>query len=573
MNGEAREALCEIIKLYGRDIGLDAFQCRALLMDFCFSDPLGITLITAACEQRVAADLQTQAGSMPVQLLLRGLTNRLCQNLGKQESAARWAVESWAVALGIITPRECTTKGIDLARQGGEIVRVSQHGGGQFKTIGEAIKHASNDAIIHVLPGYYQESLILDKPLELNGDGPIDQIIIEAADAPCIVIQAGSAVLRGMTLRSTSQTTQEQHAVIEIAGGQLTLEDCSVSGGAFACLSVHGHASSLLRRCRVHTGYGAGVSAWEQGKLTVEDADIFGHARTGIEVKARASYTLRNSKIHDVKGQGLLICGDGWGKVEGCEMYGNGGAGVEFNECENATFLQCKIHDGKSLGILACNKSEATLQDCEVWGHPLAEVEIKQEANLLLRQCHIHHGKGRGVLADEQGQGMVEGCEIFGHALAGVEIRQGSDLVIRQCKIYHGLDVGIRVGKDGLGQIGDSDIFEQKLAGIEIKQGGAPVIWHCRIVGGKTSGIAVYEGGQGKVEDSVISQHTFSGIEVWQGGNPLIQRCQLTRNAQWGICIHEEGAAILEHNDLRSNDLGPWKLDTKRKVHRKGNIT
>lgn len=59
---------------------------------------------------------------------------------------------------------------------------VNQLHRGDHTTIGAAIKAARPGTVIMVEPGLYHEGLVIDKPLEIIGQGAIDDVVIEVAN-------------------------------------------------------------------------------------------------------------------------------------------------------------------------------------------------------------------------------------------------------------------------------------------------------------------------------------------------------------------------------------------------------
>jgi hypothetical protein len=103
MNDVPRQKLCEIIIQYGYSVCEDPTRLEGLLRDFCGQFRSEISVLISALKERVPADLLSSQNSVPQEVLLPRLTNRLQDNLGLTEDAARWAVDSWALALGIIS--------------------------------------------------------------------------------------------------------------------------------------------------------------------------------------------------------------------------------------------------------------------------------------------------------------------------------------------------------------------------------------------------------------------------------------------------------------------------------------
>ena len=95
-----REKLCELIATYGQTLCDDPRRCEALLRDLCAANRREIRALVSALRERVATDLLAASEGVPREVLRARLTQRLQDNLGLAEEIARWAVDSWALALG-----------------------------------------------------------------------------------------------------------------------------------------------------------------------------------------------------------------------------------------------------------------------------------------------------------------------------------------------------------------------------------------------------------------------------------------------------------------------------------------
>jgi hypothetical protein len=106
MNNVPRQALRDIITKYGTEVCSNRKRCEGLLRDNCSSFRREISILINALDERVPLDLMAGGNSVPRELLLSRLAKRLEDNLALTEEAAVWAVESWALALNIITDAE-----------------------------------------------------------------------------------------------------------------------------------------------------------------------------------------------------------------------------------------------------------------------------------------------------------------------------------------------------------------------------------------------------------------------------------------------------------------------------------
>ena len=106
MSDLPRRILRQILAKYGKEICSDARRCENLLKDLCGSHRREINILVSAIEERVPLDLLAANRSMPAELLLTRLEKRLEEQTAITAEAARWAVESWALALNVTTGAE-----------------------------------------------------------------------------------------------------------------------------------------------------------------------------------------------------------------------------------------------------------------------------------------------------------------------------------------------------------------------------------------------------------------------------------------------------------------------------------
>lgn len=101
-----RRTLRELIDRHGVNLCSDARRCEGLLRDLCGSHQREINILMGALRDRVPLDLLAAQNSVPRDLLLTRLAKRLEDRLALTQEAARWAVDTWALALGIVSDAE-----------------------------------------------------------------------------------------------------------------------------------------------------------------------------------------------------------------------------------------------------------------------------------------------------------------------------------------------------------------------------------------------------------------------------------------------------------------------------------
>jgi hypothetical protein len=95
-----------MIARHGPGLCSDARRCEGLLRDLCGEHRREINILVGALRERVPLDLLAARNSVPSALLLTRLAKRLEDHLALTEGASQWAVDSWALALGVVSDAE-----------------------------------------------------------------------------------------------------------------------------------------------------------------------------------------------------------------------------------------------------------------------------------------------------------------------------------------------------------------------------------------------------------------------------------------------------------------------------------
>ena len=350
---------------------------------------------------------------------------------------------------------------------------------GAYATIGEAIRASVvPGTLITVKPGIYREALVIDRVVEIVGEGDRARIVVEALGTTAITVTADRASVRNLTVRAVG--TKENLGAVSVQRGRVVIEGCDLTSAIGSVVYITGKDSApVIRDCQIRDGKQAGVFVFEQGQGTIERCVISGNANSGVEIRTGGNPTVRN----------------------------------------------CEIRDGKSAGVFVWEQGQGTIEQCVISGNANSGVAIKTGGNPTVRDCQIRDGQASGVYVWEQGQGTIEKCVISGNANAGVAIRTGGNPVIRDCEIRDGKQAGVMVWDQGQGTIEKCVISGNANAGVSITTGGNPVVRDCEIRDGKRSGVFVHEQGQGTIEQCVISGNTGSGVyqDGWEPHRARLQ--------------------------------------------------
>ena len=252
---------------------------------------------------------------------------------------------------------------------------------GDFATVSAAIAAAKPGDRILVRPGLYEEGLVVDKPLEILGDGPVADIEIRARGTNALVFQANIGRVANLTLRQAGGRGKAKWYGVDIRQGRLELEGCDISSQSLACVAIRDGADPRLRRNQIHNGNQSGVYVLDSGMGTLEDNDITGNAFSGVAIKTGGNPTLRRNQVHDNKQSGVYVLDSGLG----------------------------------------------TLEDNDITDNAFSGVSVKTGANLTVRANRINRNGRQAVWIREGGRGLVEGNDLTGNA-------RGAWLIAEDCQ-------------------------------------------------------------------------------------------------------------------------------------------
>ncbi len=297
-------------------------------------------------------------------------------------------------------------------------------GRGDFATVSAAIKAAKPGDRILVRPGLYAEGLVVDKPLEILGDGPVPDIEIRARDADALMFQASIGRVANLTLRQAGG--QGKWFGVDISQGRLDLEGCDISSQGLACVAIRDGADPRLRSNKIHDSKQGGVFAFNGGLGTLEDNDITGNTLSGVEITTGADPTLRRNHVHNNE-VGVLVGDSGLGTLEDNDITGNRLSGVEISIGGNPAVRGNQIHDNKQNGVNVHDSGLGTLEDNDITGNARAGVVVRTGGSPILRGNRINRNGYQAVRIREGGRGVVEDNDLTANKRGAWEIATGCE--------------------------------------------------------------------------------------------------------------------------------------------------
>lgn len=210
----------------------------------------------------------------------------------------------------------------------------------------------SGDTVV-VPPGEYTESLLINKPLTLQGNG-WDKTRVrgtETSPAALRVEGTGFVIVRGLHLSSPGGNKKGSigpGAIVELTNSGVRIDDCVIAGGPASGLIVRETSSLDLRKCLV-------TGLWGEGVI----------------VDGSSKALLRSSDIRNVYHYGVRIAGGSDVTVEGCRISGTGWHAVRYDGA-SPTIRGNLLFDNDRFGIYANGKTAAKITGNHFYGNGMA---------------------------------------------------------------------------------------------------------------------------------------------------------------------------------------------------------
>jgi hypothetical protein len=117
MNDGAKAVLCDLVEARGVDLILEPKKVEGLLRDHCPFLRTETNVLMTVLRQNVPQDLLAPVHDLPIQTHVARHATRMHERFGMEMETARWAVATWAVALGLDEGDELVSGGGDSERK------------------------------------------------------------------------------------------------------------------------------------------------------------------------------------------------------------------------------------------------------------------------------------------------------------------------------------------------------------------------------------------------------------------------------------------------------------------------
>ncbi|MGY6650732.1 right-handed parallel beta-helix repeat-containing protein [Amycolatopsis sp. TRM77291] len=245
---------------------------------------------------------------------------------------------------------------------------------GAYPTIGDALTEASDGAVITIAGGEYAETV------ELTGL----RVTLVAANGATVVVDGRGA----------------ERPVFRVTGGALVLEGIEVLAGGAAAIQA------------------------DDTELTVRDCTVSGGRGPAIAIRGTTAFTVSGCVISGAE-QGILVDGSP-GRIEDTTVEDVTGDGITLGQGADPVVLRCTVTGCGLRGIYVYQYARPVVEGCTVSHTGHEGIAVAHHGVPVLKRCTVTDTRGPGIAFASGCGGEISGCRVSNTAEPGIAIAEGA---------------------------------------------------------------------------------------------------------------------------------------------------
>ncbi len=425
-------------------------------------------------------------------------------------------------------------------------------------TIQAAVDAARNDDVIRIAAGFYDESIIVDVRVTIEGEGQ-GATVLHNTDSDILKLTAdgtrvgnltihGSRLHHGIWLedvrfcwiRNITFINNSRSVYMENADGCL-LSDCSIIGSYRGVRVQPDSDGNVFRHCRFINGHiGFYIESAEEASEnnTLVDCEFRGYTSyTAIRIERSGLNTrFLNCTIED----------NLWG--------------VHLLNGRNTTFIDCTISNNDWDGLYMEDAEGLLVRDCTIVSNGLTGINASGSTAIEVSGCSID-SNGFGILFSEMSNNIRILDVTFDRNLHGFAIDDCWNITVDGCTIHNTNNSGATFTRGSSHILVERSTFRDNGGnGIYISGSDNLTVANCTFIRNFGPGIRMMGVTDGRISDCVMDSNGFSGLSV--GGESLVIENVDSRNSWYGFEISGSNGVRITSSNLSDCNVGIATYDT-----------
>ncbi|HEX6114015.1 MAG TPA: right-handed parallel beta-helix repeat-containing protein [Geminicoccaceae bacterium] len=299
---------------------------------------------------------------------------------------------------------------------------VDPGGGGDARSIADAIARARDGATIAIRPGTYHEGLTIERPLDLVPAVPEAAPLIAPSEGPCVVASGAGGSISGLRFAGAKAADPETAAepCLLLSNSSVRVAGNRITGGAGPAILVRDGGAPAIAGNAIENGAGPGIVVAAGAAPQIVDNTITKMAQSALIIRGGAAPAIRDNTI-EASG-GLVFAEGAAGTLEGNQISASTASGIEITSGADPAVIDNTIEQSAGAGIFVYDHGRGRFERNFVIGSRLSGVVIAAGGDARLSGNAIRESAEHGVLVVEGGRAVIEGNAVADNRGNGIVI-------------------------------------------------------------------------------------------------------------------------------------------------------
>jgi parallel beta-helix repeat protein len=233
----------------------------------------------------------------------------------------------------------------------------------KYLTIQDAINKARPKDTIIIGSGTYNEIVVSERPIQIQGQDPQRTIIKGGLN---ILVKEHQRYGKNNTVIKNLSLAAAKSEPGVSACNEVLIENCVIQGGTARGINLSNNKKTIVKNCQVSDCNEDGILTSEIDDLLIIGCTFKNNGGEGIVVKKSRRCTIEKNIASGNETHGILAADSGRVSVRENECYQNNNTGIFLIKCNDSVILENKTSQNKFHGI-CLQETEGIVQDnhCE----------------------------------------------------------------------------------------------------------------------------------------------------------------------------------------------------------------
>ncbi|QKZ15967.1 right-handed parallel beta-helix repeat-containing protein [Streptomyces chartreusis] len=424
-----------------------------------------------------------------------------------------------------------------------QVLLVSRDHPGAYQSIGDALRAASDGALITVEGGTYEEALVVTRMVTITAASGAGDVLVRVDSGSAVVVDAEAVQLSGLTIFGGDNDT----AAVEIRRGEAALDACRITGAGWTAVLAWHQGTLVARDCRIYEAQGAGIVVTSPKGNTVEKTVVKETVSSAIVVAEGGRLMVRDSVVDQSGGNGICVNGQARAQIKDTAITASSKPALVVEQNGAAAVSGLTVTDSVSVDAYLTSKGKITLTGCRFSGAGAEAVHIAGGSGPLLKECGFSAPGGTAVRVTGKSRPRLEDCEI-GQASLGVLVDGASTAHLAGLAVREAAQAAVVVTEGAVAEVEKLTVAEGAGIGLRVAGAANVVLRDCEFDTDRANAVELDEKATGTFQGLRLRTAGGSGLTLADGAraevvSARIQGCEVLVGKEAALTVRDSELA------------------------------